>query len=361
MLYLFYAITIVFLLISIFSTNSLLKKFCLFVSFIFLFIFLGWAAGSYDVEIGISRYINYERYESFTEIGFQWLINVGHLLKMNYRTFYIVLALFELLIIYWFVLRHSSNPLIVIALFMLFPMVMYFQYTRNILAFSFVLIAIHFLIEKKKLYPIFYILFIVVASLIHLSSLFFLLYLPLSFMKKKYVIGITVLLVMVLYFTSSINILNDFLKSLLGEDKYAIVSNTTFDEGMIGRVATLTITILEFWIVYFLLSKIFKVDMSDRYTHIMFCINAASFLFIILTLNVGSGFNRIPTLLTIINYCYFTTKIKNVSIQSNRVFIYSSILVVMIILFWANFKNVELRDAVLIPFFEGNELVSCFL
>lgn len=358
MLYFSYFILLISGFLFVFTKNKIAKKIYLITCFCFMFMMLGWAAGAYDVEIGISRYVNYKKYENFTEVGFQWLVTIGHNLNMDYRTFYVILSLFELIIIFWFVLKNSTNPIITLLLFMLFPMIAYFQYTRNILSFSFVIIAIDSLIHKPKLYIVRFLLFVSIASTIHLSSLIFLLYLPLSLLKKKYVVVFCTALVLFLFLGSNISFINEFLVQALGDEKLQIVSGTTEYDGMFGRVSALLVTILEFWILFFVLKFMYKIDLTDRFTHVLFCINALSFVFIPLTLKIGSGFSRIPTLLTLVNYCYFCTMISKLSAQKDRVFSYSFVLVFIAVLFIANFRNAELREALLIPFFEENELVS---
>ena len=158
--------------------------------------------------------------------------------------------------------------------------------------------------------------------------------------------------------STSIPFLNDLILKVMGEEKLSIVSGTTGYTGMFGRVAALVVTLLEFWSVFWLLKYFYKQDTSDDFTRFVFVMDVLSILFIPLTLKVGSGFNRVPTLLTMVNYCWFISKISNVRRQKKRLVIYSVILVFMITLFIANFRNAELREAVLIPFFEQNELVK---
>lgn len=357
MLYAFYFITIFFLAFSLlFKNDKRLSLIVTIIAFVFMFVSLGWASGAYDVEIGISRYVNYTRYQSFTEIGFQALIEIGHRLGFSYRVFYVVLSFFELVVIYWFIRKNVNNINLVLLLFMLYPMVMFFQYTRNILAFSFVLIGINQLIHRSRWFGFKFILFILIASSIHISSLFFIFYLPAIFVKKKWLILFVSVCFIVLFFAASSKIINDVLLLIVGDEKMKIVSGTTGYSGMFGRIAALTVTIVEFWAVYLLFKFYFRINTGDTFSTFVFAINCLSFLFIPLTLKIGSGFNRIPTLLTLINYCYVVEKCSLIKSQTHRFSIYAILMLFMLVLFIANFRNEEMVESVLKPFFEGNDL-----
>ena len=360
MLYAFYGISIVTSAFALLSNKKFLKQLAQCICFIFMFIFLGWAAGAYDVEIGISRYVNYQRYESFTEIGFQFLVLLGHSLNLNYRTFYVILSFFELCVIYWFVNKHCKSPVLVFVLFMLYPMVTFFQYTRNLLAFAFALLGFSALITKSKLYVLKYIIFILIASSIHLSSLFFLLYLPATFISSKKLTIIAIIGFLIISISSNINFIYDILNTILGEDKVNIVSGSTNAEGSFGRISSLIVTLIEFWGIYVLVKNFYKIDCSGHFSKVMVSINILSILFIPLTLNVGVGFGRLQTLLTLVNYVYIVNKVSEINSQKSRVAIYGMLLIIILILFVANYRNEELRQLVLYPFFEDNEFLKLF-
>lgn len=327
--------------------------------FLFFWILLGWSSGAYDVEIGISRYVNYQKFESFTEIGYNFLVILGHRIGLSYRQFFIICSFFEIAVMFWFVQKNSVKSSLVFFLFLIFPMVVYFQYIRNILAFSFVLIGLDSLINKKKAYIVKYVIFIILGATIHFNSIFFLLYLPFSFIKKRVALLITFIAFLLLYSLSSIDFLANILMEFLGEAKVDIVLGSANDAtGTFGRIFALTFSILEFFVIYFFLKSFFKVPMDDEYTKIFFNINLLSFLFIPLTLNFGVGFARIPTLLAIFNYTFFVNKISLLKKQENRIFLYIVLILFLLGLFILNFRNLEYRQLTLYPFFENNELIN---
>ena len=53
-------------------------------------------------------------------------------------------------------------------------------------------------------------------------------------------------------------------------------------------------------------------------------------------------------------------KVSEINSQKSRVAIYGILLIIILILFVANYRNEELRQLVLYPFFEDNEFLKLF-
>lgn len=340
------------------SKSKIAQGFILLVIFAFFWIILGWSSGSYDINIGIQRYVDYQSYESFTEAGYTFLITVFHNIGFEYRTFFVMCSFFEVNVILWFVRRNCSKPIIALGLFMFYPMVVYFQYTRNILAFSFVLIGIDCILQKKKFYIYKYVICVLLAASIHFSSLFFLLYLPARLMNRKKVVTGTLIGVILLYMTKFISFIASFLTKYLGEGKTSIILGTINYEGIFGRVFSLCYVIIIFFLVYMLLKEIYYVDMSDDNSNFLVNINILSLLFIPLTLNFGSGFARIPTLLFLLNECFFVNKVNLIRKQRKRIIVYFLIALMLFGSLVINARNLEYRQKVIYPLFEQNELIN---
>lgn len=360
MLYALWGISFFIIIIYVLSnSNSVYRGLVLVELFIFLWILSGWSSGAYDVEIGISRYINYASFQSFTEVGYNSLIILAHNLGMNYRLFFVLCSLFELAIMFWFVKKNSVNPPIVFGLFLIYPFFIYFQYIRNILAFAFVLIALDALINKSNKYIFKYIILIAIASTIHFSSLFFLIYLLINFFKKKTTIIIVMFMAVLFYFSEGISQFSNLITKVVGEEKSDIVLRTTTTaEGGFGRIFGLTFSVLTIFIVYFILKYFYKVSMEDRVSQLFIKINWVSFIFIPLTLNFGVGFARIPTLLCIVNYVFLVNKISEVKLQKHRLFIYLVLFTFLAGSLILNIRNSEYRQLVFYPFFNDNDLIN---
>lgn len=334
------------------------QKLILVLLFLFLFILLGWCRGAYDVEIGISRYVNYKRMESFTEIGYNLLVKLFHSFGFGYRPFFVFCSFIELISLFWFTKKNCRKSHIAICLFMIYPFVIYLQYIRTLAAVPFILIAIDALINKEKNYIPKYIIFCLIAASFHFSSIFFLLYLPISFLNKKMTLVLVGIGVIILRMVSSLSFLYDLVERYLGTEKVGILERSINANGTFGRIFAIVISILFFYIMIYILKLIFKVKFEDEKDEIFFKINLMSMICIPLTLNFGVGFARIPTLLFVVNYPYLVDKTSEIQSQKKRVLAYLLMLMYLFALFFVNFHNLEYRQLVLYPFFEKNELIN---
>ena len=69
MLYVLWFLSLLLLLLCHLSSSksdTVIKGFLVGFSLLVFFIIVGWSSGAYDIEIGRSRYINYEYFSSFT-------------------------------------------------------------------------------------------------------------------------------------------------------------------------------------------------------------------------------------------------------------------------------------------------------
>lgn len=334
------------------------QKLILVLLFAFLLIILGWARGAYDVEIGISRYINYERMESFTEVGFNLLVRIFHALGFDYRKFYIFCSLIELLSMFWFTKKNCKKSHIAICLFLIYPFVIFFQYLRTLIAIPFLLVALDCLINREEKYVIKYVVFCLVAATFHLSSLFFLLYLPASFVNKKALSIATLTGVIVVQMSGSIGFLYNLVNNYLGSEKVGILERSVSANGTFGRIAGMAISILFFYLIVFVLKYIYKIQMDQYKDELYWKINLLSFLCIPLVLNFGVGFSRVPTLLYLFNYPYLVSKISDVLSQKKRLLVYCLVVLYLCGMLYISYHNIEYRKLVLYPFFEQNELIE---
>lgn len=332
-----------------------LHKIALGFVFLFLFIVLGWSYGAYDVMVGVSRYVNYQRFTSSTEFGYNLIILFGHKLNMSYRWFFVCCSFIELVIMFWFAEKNCDKPILVFLLFLFYPFVIYLQYIRNIAAFSIFLIGLNSLINKTKFYGAKYIFFVLLASLIHISVLFFLVPFILYLLPKK--LSFVVLIIIFAFLFSGILIgpFYSFIQQVLGEDKATVVSGVSNAEGMFGRVVLELVSILYFFAIY-IRFKLRGVDTEDHISKVYLNMNLCMFLIIPLTLFYGVGFSRFLVLMCLPNYAYFVKKIGLITEQKERRSYYIIIAVFACLCLFLNYRNEAYRDAVLLPFFNQNEL-----
>ena len=359
MLYAYWSICIIVILMYAIGhqKSQMFKKFCLFLVFIFLFIMSGWARGAYDVEIGISRFINYSRFESITEIGFSTLIQFAYKFGFNYRSFYVLCSLLELIVMLWFVEKNCPKSPIVFFLFLIYPLTVYLQYTRNVLAMAFIYMAFDALLNKPKRYIIKYCLLVLLASSIHLSSLFFGVFLILDVMNRKNVIIGTVALFVILYMARGLQLYESVIIDFIGKDKADIVLGTTSADGAFGRSFSVAFTIVMFFLIFFILERVYKIDLSDRNAQLLYKINFFFVILIPLSINYGVGFARIITLFLPLNFVFYVDRISKIKGQKRRLAVYSIVVLFLVGSWILSFRNEEYRRLVLIPFFEQNELM----
>ncbi|MDW3709240.1 EpsG family protein [Enterococcus faecium] len=346
-----------FLMIE-YPKSKLISKLCVYALFVFLFIMHGWSRGAYDVEIGISRYNNYQSYQAFTEVGFDTLVQMGHSLGFSYRTFYVFLALFELIIIFWFVTKNCVRSPIALGLFILYPSVILLQYSRNIVAVPFILMGIVTLLNKRKHYIPRFVLLIIFATLFHASSVVFLLLLPLSFLPRKTAVMSVAGAAVFFEVASNLSFLYNLVSRYIGSSKADILSRTANAEGNFGRIVALLLAIAVFFVMYYLLKKVYKVEMDDDRDRVIFNMNTLLFICIPLTTNFAVGFARIPSLVWIVNYVFYVNKICEIQSQRKRLFCYCVLGLMLGALLFLAFRNLAYRELVLYPFFEQNEFVE---
>lgn len=146
-------------------------------------------------------YLSYERYYLYTnqvnvEWGFALLCNLMRNMGLTYFQFRMVFAAFYSILTVATAKRLTSHVNYVLAMFLLLPFIINVSGIRYALAAMIVCYGIPYLMPDYKHGNLKYIICVVIASSIHVSSLFFLVYL---FAKKKYRIFQYCLIVIVVF------------------------------------------------------------------------------------------------------------------------------------------------------------------
>ena len=337
-----------------YSKSKTIMSLCYFAQFVLCLILHGWSSGAYDVNIAISRYIYPSRFSSFTEIGFSFLVDIGHNLGLDYRMFYLILAAFELSVLFVFVKRNCKKYPIAMGLFLFYPSVVLFQYVRNFIAFPFIVLAIDVLLNKQKNYVIKYIILILIGTLFHFSSVFFLLFLPITILERKKAVLLTIGSFLFLLLVSNISFLYNILFYFMGPDKADMVSSTANADGNFGRFFSIVYYTFSFYAMYFLLHHVYHT--RTKGDEFFFKINLLTMLCAPLTTKFAVGFARIPDFFLIFNYIYYVNCISEMKSQKKRMICYTILFILLLGMFVLCFRNEEYRKLVLYPFFEQNEL-----
>ncbi len=353
-----YICTIFILIFNIFFWKS---KTMYIVDFIYLLILLGWSDGTYDTLIYIRRYVEAARFEDFTEPLFNLIINTSNGLGLDYRSFFIVSALFEVTLLLKFIKKYTENIGCVIVLFIIFPMVTLFVQLRFLLAYTIVLcFGINSLLKKKKLYELKFIIAIMIATMIHYSSIIYLfLLLADKLTMRKIIIIVLIFMVAMSSLTFFTPVLN-FAKSLMGEKKVDIlIEGSTNVDGNFGRTVLILFIVFGYYAIYLYMKKDSE-ESNNKFAENILRYNIVSLVTIPLVYLMSSGFYRIPQSLLILNYIAISKYFKNTERHKNKKkeltlalmsIAYSLILYVMM------FHTKEIYDLVIIPFFEQNALL----
>jgi len=355
-----YLITVLVLLFNIILNDS---KYVKYINFIYFIIVLGWSYGSYDTMIFINRYQYPEMYSSFTEPLFNYIVNFFNKLHFDYRAFLVLCSFFEILIIFKFIKKKSTNLGFVFALFMIFPMISMFAQLRFLLGFSIVLFAIYrFLLEKPKFYIIKYIIAILIATGIHSACAFYLIFIASCFLDNKKSLIFSFGMFALFFSTQFFSPLMSLLTMIVGEQKSDVLINaTTGGAGTFGRCIFIAFIIIGYLIYYLIFLKANK--KNNEFDDMLFKINIISIVTIPLLILFSSGFYRISQSLLLLNYVSMTNFIKfnGTCIRKKELLALLFCFSYAIILFVFQFHTKEMFDLVVRPFFEQNEFLGGFL
>ena len=362
-----YFITILFLVLNIYYKKS---KILILLDFLLLFILLGFSYGPYDTMIFIDRFENYKHYTDFTESLFNLLVEFGHNLNLNYRGFMIVTSVIELFLLFKFIKKNTNNSCYVIGLFIIYPMVLMFEQLRFFMALTIVLVgAIDGIINKEKYYKIRAVIFICIASLIHSSSIFYLIFLLCDMLSTKKIAIISLVLCVLLSSLSVIVPVMNIVANFVGEEKLDIISSevTRLNENY-GRSFLVFIIILMFYLQYLFMKKDTYFwsnlinDKDKLFITRILKMNILCLICIPLTMFVSPAFYRMPQSIVLLNYLVFSKYITSYGLKMRKkefIFIllnvfYAILLLVLLV------HTKEASELILIPFFEENEFLKIF-
>lgn len=205
------------LAIAIFSAGIVLskEKFQSNIMLVFLWILFAFSYGNADYNIHLRKYTQYQFLNLQTEWLYNQLMVLFNRLGLSYRGFLIIASAFVLLVLFSFARKHTKNTAWVLAMYILYPFCMDVTMVRYTLAISVVYIGLGFLFEGKKWWVVKYCCCILVASMIHLSSVFCLLFMLPRFINLKKLAKMMVLLSLGLnVFTSVLTVFIDKLVNI---------------------------------------------------------------------------------------------------------------------------------------------------
>lgn len=177
-----------YLVTAFMSLSALIKKnsrfvFCAFLALLWVLFVLcidNPDYGNYKlIYDNIDNSLANEGYYSVmaNESGFRLLYKIFFGLGFEYRAFLALFALAGLAMLAWCVWQYSANPNIVLILYCIYPFTIDYVQIRSFMSMIIVLYALQYLIDEKKSNYIKYIAGVLIASTMHVTALFYLIFL----------------------------------------------------------------------------------------------------------------------------------------------------------------------------------------
>lgn len=168
---------IIYIFIVILNFAFKRNKLITFFDFLYMWILMGWSYGNADYNTYTLRYLYPNLYNTL-EWLYTCLQNLGKAIGLDYAGFLIVMSAIFLFIRFWVICKMSSRPNMVIGLYLLFPFIMDITQIRMFYAVSLVLLGSYFLLKGTKRGYTLFILFVILATLIHASCALYFILLP---------------------------------------------------------------------------------------------------------------------------------------------------------------------------------------
>ena len=168
-----------------------IKLVSLSVLFIFILMWILFAFNTKTTDYG-----NYELFYQYAnngirypglEIGYYYFTRLCTILGLNFQQFLMLYSFLGLYLIISTVLKLSKhNTAMILLFFVFFPYFHLIAFPRSFFSYSLVLYGIRYLVDNNKRSYIKFIVSVILASLFHLSSLFYLFILFIRIDKKKF-------------------------------------------------------------------------------------------------------------------------------------------------------------------------------
>ena len=131
-----------------------------------------------DYTIYKIRYMGYQDSSNVLESGFSLYVRLCHLLHFDFRMFLIVTYAAIYIMLSWFVLKNVKKPNMFLFPYSISVFFIDYLQIRNYIAFSLILIGLHYFIkDNTSKANMVFIVMVVVASMFHFACIFYLLFL----------------------------------------------------------------------------------------------------------------------------------------------------------------------------------------
>ena len=293
-------------------------KWLTYFTLFFLWILFAFSFGNADYMIHLRRYTEYELLGSQTEWTYNKLMFIFNNLGCSYNDFLIVISAFILCVLYNFIKNHTAYISLVLSLYFIYPFCLDVTMVRYTLAVSIVYIGFKYLFTGGKNWFLKYSVCVFLASTIHLSTFFCLLFaLPRFFsnkqLSKALLIFISIYFVIMNVFSQLLVRLTEIqflnigvkLKIVMNASSEMYISQSIFNyraKMVIVLLISLFIYIVIYqWIVKQNIKNCLRVKKQIDFLTIACGINIITIIFILL-LNISADLFRLQLSISLINY-----------------------------------------------------------
>lgn len=216
-----YLITIVLIILGITLKRS---KMVFYLLLIWMWILYGWNTNNSDYYNYVFAYDNAEYLMgiNFYEVGYRWIVYTGKLLGLSYQQFLILVSGIGLSLISSTIKKYSKTPAFVLVLYLISTFFTNVVQVRSFLAVAVIIYAIRYLVDGGKRGIITYVIFTFIATSIHFSALFYILFVFCQIINKRVLIIVTLSITVFSYFISTSGLVQSIVLSLTDIDKVAI-------------------------------------------------------------------------------------------------------------------------------------------
>lgn len=195
------------------------KKYDWFV-LIFLSLICGLSVDKADFQAYSNVYAWIRDGQNYMSTGVGWLVlcKTGNLFHLTYSGFSIIIAFASLYLIKTKIDSYTFNSKFVWGMYLVFPSFLDLVQLRGLIAVAIIIYAIPLLLDSKMKSKVIYTCLIIIASSIHIFSLFFILFLLADIIgiKKRKIIPVVVVLVIgfiYLFWTGILDFISIFEKT----------------------------------------------------------------------------------------------------------------------------------------------------
>lgn len=360
---------------------SILKKKSKVITFLIL-LFM-WTMGTFcvgiaDEDIYYSRYTSPWLWSSVTEYGFNLLINICRTLRLSYTGFRGVIIGLELLLIKSTVCKYAKYPNLVLLMLLICPYPLNMAQLRSSLATAVIIFSLRYLIEdnkyrtkllKIKLNDLLFAAFILIAALIHASSILWLLLLIAKKCNTREIVIFVIIFNIFVYFLISPDILYRILMLFkIGErigayltPEYA--SSVWRHKGPVVYVffvSSITLVIINY-ISHREYLRHALTPMDEILLSLCRNINIVMLALVAIVLRYTSEVTRIQEGITVFNYIVLTNSLNRSGLGYSRLSkgnLYLLLLICFYLVVYVYLLIIHyLTDSVWIPFWFGNSLL----